>query len=82
MGQSVWDYEIFQKNTSPNINREVLLMSGLNCIVRVYITPDMPVMEVQYAVPCEAYFLSEQHTAAQEGFFTKLLNETLPKFLV
>jgi hypothetical protein len=52
-------------------------MSGLNCIVRVYITPDMSVVEV----PCEAYFLSEQHAAAQEGLFTKLLYETLPKFL-
>jgi hypothetical protein len=56
-------------------------MSGLNCIVRVYITPDMPVMEVWYTVPCEAYFVSEQHAAAEEGFFTKLPKETLPKCL-
>jgi hypothetical protein len=26
-------------------------------------------------------FVSEQHAAAEEGFFTKLPKETLPKFL-
>jgi hypothetical protein len=35
-------------------------MSGLNQTVRVYVTPNVPVMGTSYSSPCEAYFIVEE----------------------
>jgi hypothetical protein len=36
-------------------------------------------MEILYAVPSEAYFVSEEYTAARDGIFTTLPREPLAK---
>jgi hypothetical protein len=38
-------------------------------------------MEIQYAVPCEACFVSEEYKAAKEGIFPTLSKEQLARFL-
>lgn len=57
-------------------------MSGLNCTLWVYITPNVPVMEIQYATPCDACLTSQGYTATKEGILTTMPKEPLAKFLV
>jgi hypothetical protein len=40
-------------------------MSGQNCILWVYVTPNMPVTKTRYAVPCEAGYVGD--TAEEAG---------------
>jgi hypothetical protein len=47
----------------------------------VYIIPNVPVMEILYAVPCEACFVIEEYTAVKEGIVTTRTKEPLPKLL-
>jgi hypothetical protein len=48
----------------------------------VYVTPKVPVMEIQYGGPCEASFASEHYKAAKEWIFTTLTKELLSIFLL
>jgi hypothetical protein len=50
----------------PDVNLELLLMSGLNCTMWAYMAPNVPVVEILYAVPCQACFVSEEHSAAEK----------------
>jgi hypothetical protein len=74
------DYETITNNTSHNVNRELLFMSGLNCTMWVYVTKNVPVTEVQYAVPCEVCFVSDEYTATREAIFI-LSMESPARFL-
>jgi hypothetical protein len=47
----------------------------------VYVIPNVPVMEILYAVPSEACFISEEYTAVKEGIFTTLSKKPLAKVL-
>jgi hypothetical protein len=47
----------------------------------VYITPNVPIMEILYAVPCEACSITEEYTAVKEGIFTTMTKEPLARFL-
>jgi hypothetical protein len=47
----------------------------------VHATANVPVMEIQYAVPCEDCFVSEETVAAKVDISTTLLKETLGKYL-
>jgi hypothetical protein len=48
----------------------------------VYGTPNVPVMEIWYVVPCKACFVNYEYMAAKYGFYTTLSKEPLAKFLV
>jgi hypothetical protein len=56
-------------------------MSLVNCTPWVYITPNVPVTDIYYAVPCEACFISKEYAAAKEGIPATLLKESLANFL-
>jgi hypothetical protein len=43
--------------------------------------PNVSVLEIYYAFPCETCFISEEYTAVKERIFTTLLKELLAKFL-
>jgi hypothetical protein len=45
--------------------------------MRVDVTPNVPVMDIYYTLPCEACFVSEVYTAVKEGVFTKLVKRQL-----
>jgi hypothetical protein len=46
MRQKTCAYEAVPNNTSPDVNWELLSLSGLNCTVWVNVTPNVPVMEM------------------------------------
>lgn len=63
--QNIGASETVASSTSPNVNRELLLIPGLNCIMRVNITSRVPVVETLNALPCEVCFVSEEYMAAK-----------------
>jgi hypothetical protein len=46
MRHNIRDYETGPNISSPNINSELLLMSGFSCGIWNYVTPNMSVMEI------------------------------------
>jgi hypothetical protein len=46
MRQNVSAYKTVPSNNCPNGNCDLLLLSGMNCIVWVYISPNVPVVEL------------------------------------
>jgi predicted AlkP superfamily pyrophosphatase or phosphodiesterase len=70
------------RKESPTVTAKMLIENTL-CIwieFYYYVTPNMHIMEIQYAVPCEVCIIGEGHVAAKEAFFT-LLKEPLEIFL-
>jgi hypothetical protein len=48
----------------------------------VYVTTNVPLMYILYAIPCEVCFVGEEHTAAKAGIYSRLSKEPLAEFLV
>jgi hypothetical protein len=80
--QNLWAYKTIPNNPSPNINSDLLLMSGLSLYY-------MGLHHTKYAcygnlvfIPCKACFVSDEYTVAKKGIFIKLSKEPLVQFLV
>jgi hypothetical protein len=73
------------RKESPTMSAKILIENTLDIWIELYciwdyITPNVHIMEIQYAVPFEVCFIGEECVAAKEGFFT-LLKEPLAIFL-
>lgn len=79
MRHSVRAPETVPNNTSPNVNWELLLMSGLN-LYYVDLCHSKCACYGSLVCWCEACFVSEQYTAVKKGICTMLLKEPLAKF--